>query len=186
MTDRERDPADSGDWPLGKLIRQAMQGRSVNAIATLSLTLGPDYKFSRNTLQHYLDGRRTDGQGGLVVTADTVRRIAAVLDVDPREALRAAGLHAEAERQPPRGKPDAPLDSAKELAEKVVLLDLDDRMAVQRIIDSLAGKTMVTRPEESLRQGHVEIVSVPGGETWSGVRASAGASSEQPAEEAHG
>jgi len=181
MTDRERDPADSGDWPLGKLFRQAMQGRSVNAIATLSATLGPDYKFSRNTLQHYLDGRRTDEQGALAVTADTVRRIAAVLDVDPREALHAAGLHIEAERQPPRGKPDAPLDSAKELAEKVVLLDLDDRVAVQRIIDSLAAKAADPRPEKQVR-----IASVSGGEAWVGHRSSEGSGSRAPAEEARG
>lgn len=184
MTDRERDPAESDDWPLGKLFRQAMQGRTENAIAKLSETLGPDYKFSRNTLRHYLDGRRSDGQGELAVTADTVRRIAAVLDVDPREALHAAGLHHAADHFPPRGPLDAPLDSAEELAEKVTLLGLDDRVALQQIIDSLAAKTMRTHPEESSRQ--TQIVSVPGGETWSGVQSSDGAGTHQPAEEARG
>lgn len=181
MTDRERDPAESGDWPLGKLIRQAMQGRSENSIAKLSETMGPDYKFARTTLRHYTYGVREDSQGPLVVKADTVRRIAAVLDIDPREALHAAGLHHEADRQPPRTKVDAPLDTKEELAEKVERLPFADRQAVQQIVDSL----IAANTDKSATQKRVTITAVSGGEAWRGHRA-AGDHDGVPVHEARG
>jgi hypothetical protein len=180
MTDRERDPAESDDWPLGRMIRQAMQGRSENSIATLSASRGPDYKISRNTLRNYTYGFREDSANPeLTVVPDTVRRIAAVLDLDPREALHAAGLHHEAERQPPQTRVDAPLDTAEELANKLKLLRFADRQALQQIIDSLVAKTEA--PEKQ-----AQIVSVPGAKAWKGHRSSPGSGTQVPVEEARG
>jgi hypothetical protein len=180
MTDRERDPAESDDWPLGRMIRTAMQGRSENSIAELSKAMGEDYRFSRGTLRHYTYGFREDpSKPELKVVPDTVRRIAAVLELDPREALHAAGLHHEAERQPPRTKVDAPLDTKEELADKLERLPFADRQALQRIIDSLVAKTET--PEQQ-----TQIVSVSGGKVWRGHQSSPGSGTQVPVEEARG
>lgn len=183
MTDRERDPAESDDWPLGRMIRTAMQGRSENSIAERSKAMGPDYKISRGTLRNYTYGFREDPSNPeLTVVPDTVRRIAAVLDLDPREALHAAGLHHEAERQPPRTKVDAPLDTKEELADKVERLPFADRQALQRIIDSLVARTESPETPEVRTQ----IVSVQGGKAWRGIRSSPGSGTPTSAEEARG
>ncbi len=179
MTDRERDPADSGHWPLGELIRRAMQGRSENSVAELSKSMGEDYRFARQTLRHYTFGIREDGST-LKVTANTVRRIAAVLEIDVREALRAAGLpDDEVERTPPRGKPGAPLDSVEVLAKKLAVLRYEDRAAFQQLLDSLVGRDAI--PERST------ITSTPGGRAWQGHRSAGGRGVDDvPAEESHG
>ncbi len=174
MTVGERDPAATGDWPLGRLIRPAVKRfRSERAVVQKSKDMGPDFEFSRGTLRNYSNGFREDGVGGdsLVVSPDTVRRIAAVLELDPREALDAAGLHYEAERQPPpRTKADVPLDSKEVTAAKLATLPYSDRLALQHIIDSLVAAHADTQAPET----QTVITSVPGGEAWEGHESSAG------------
>lgn len=182
MTDGERDPAASDDWPLGRLIRQAMQGyRSERAVVMKSEGMGPDFKFSRGTLRNYANGFREDGVGGesLVVSADTVRRIAAVLELDPREALLAAGLTAEADLHLPKPATAPPLDSAEVLAKKVLGLGYPQRVALQTIVDSLIERT--DGPER-----RTQVTSVQGGEAWRGVRSSDGRRDEIASEGVHG
>ncbi len=185
MTNGERDPADSGNSSLSELFRQAMkdQGwRSETAVAAKSAEMGDDYKFSRQTLRNYLFGHREGGDGQLAVNPDLVRRIAAVLQIDPREALHAAGLHHEAERHPPsRTKADAPLDSKEVTADKLATLPYADRLALQHIIDSLVA----AHADAPTPGGQAVITSVPGGEAWRGRRSSAGSGTAQAAEEAH-
>lgn len=181
MTDGERDPADSDNWPLGKMISLAMQGRSENSIATLSASMGPDYKISRQTLRNYRFGHRESNDGPLIPNADLVRRIAAVLELDPREALRAAGLSDEAERHPPRTKVEAPLDTTEVLADKVATLPFAIRQSLQHIIDSLVAAHADTPTPKK----QAVITSVPGGQAWRGHRSSAGSGTRQAAEEAH-
>lgn len=176
MTDGERDPAESDDWPLGEMIRQAIAGRSENSIAELAKSMGPDYVFSRPTLRNYMFGFRESG-GPLRVTADTVRRIAAVLGLDPRAALTAAGLPEEAEREaPPKARAGAPLDTTEVLAKKISELPYEDRAAFQRLIDSIVSRDPA--PERTT------ITSTPGGQAWQGHRSAGGRGVDDvPAEE---
>lgn len=182
----ERDPAASDDWPLGKLIRPAVKKfRSERAVVTKAREMGPDYEFSRGTLRNYTNGFREDGVGGerLVVAADTVRRIAAVLELDPREALAAAGLSGEAERHVPKSATAPPLDSAEVLAKKVVSLDYDKRAALQTIVDSLIDRT----DGQPVVERAPRVVSTQGGEAWTGARSSDGRQgSAMPASESQG
>jgi hypothetical protein len=185
MTDGERDPAESDLWPLGKMIRRAMLGwKSYNAVAKRSAEMGPDYEFSRFTLRNYADGRRQDG-GALVVTADMVRRIAAVLELDPREALEAAGITAEADRHPPRSLLGAPLDTPEVIAGKLRQLLYEEQAAVQTIVNGLIAARTGGQPEPDVEpaEEHVRVVSSDGGAAWRGHKSFDGHQSEVPASE---
>ena len=185
MTDGERDPAASGGWPLGELIRPAVKMfRSERAVVARAKEMGPDYEFSRGTLRNYTNGFREDGVGGetLVVSADTVRRIAAVLDIDPREALEAAGLPTAAASHPPRPATAPPLDSAEVLAKKVVSLDYDKRAALQTIVDAFVDRTVGQLGEERAPR----VVATQGGEAWTGYRSSDEHPDEVSASESQG
>lgn len=142
MTDEEREP---GRWPLGPWLEEARGERSLDQIAEKS-------GISRATIRYYELGYRADNRKPAKARANVLRPLARALGVPVPEAFRLGGI----ENQLLPGDFD---DSASvlELARRIGELDVLDREALTRIVDSLhAARGWKRSVDAPPSRGHAE------------------------------